>query len=204
MTNQEFIESISLEGEVWKIIPEWERYMVSNFGRIVALAVPYMQAGIPRCRKPQLIKPRLNNSKPSYYGVVLSDGNGYRKHQAVHRLVASVFIPNPNNYTIVNHKDENTHNNCADNLEWCTQQYNCNWGTHNERMAKTISETAYQRRKVIWLSLNNEYLGKFNSIKEAAEAAGVSHSAVSQCCRQKRDSLCGFKWMYQENYHTFA
>ena len=38
MTNEEFIQSIALEGEEWKTIPNWERYAVSSFGRIAALA----------------------------------------------------------------------------------------------------------------------------------------------------------------------
>ena len=42
----------------------------------------------------------------------------------LHRLVASVFIPNPNGYTEVNHKDGNKLNNCASNLEWCTRSMN--------------------------------------------------------------------------------
>jgi hypothetical protein len=32
--------------------------------------------------------------------------------------VAKIFIPNPNNYEIVNHKDEDKFNNCVENLEW--------------------------------------------------------------------------------------
>ena len=52
----------------------------------------------------------------------------------VHRLVAMAFIPIPNSYPQINHKDEVKNNNCVDNLEWCTEEYNANYGTRTERI----------------------------------------------------------------------
>lgn len=49
---------------------------------------------------------------------------GRRKKEYVHRLVAMAFIPNPNNYPCVNHKDGNKKNNIATNLEWVTYSQN--------------------------------------------------------------------------------
>lgn len=63
------------------------------------------------------VKPQDNGK--GYYRVSIGG-----KLQFVHRLVATKYVPNPNNLPQVNHKDGNKHNNCADNLEWVTNQQN--------------------------------------------------------------------------------
>lgn len=50
--------------------------------------------------------------------------DGTRKSFLVHRLVATAFIPNPDNLPEVNHKDKNTQNPNMNNLEWCTRKAN--------------------------------------------------------------------------------
>ena len=62
-----------------------------------------------------------------YYAIgLMSTRNGIHKSRSfsLHRLVAYEFIPNPENYPTVNHKDGNKLNPSVDNLEWCTQLYN--------------------------------------------------------------------------------
>ena len=204
MTTEEFINSIKLDGEEWRVIPNWERYAVSTFGRVASLGLPYIQNDILRCRKPQLMHPNLSHNNPPYLTVRLSNGNYKTKNFVVHRLVALTFMPNPDNLPFINHKDENSLNNNVNNLEWCTQQYNCNYGTHNQRMAETLRKTAYQKRKVVQLSLTGEYLNTFDCIKNAAKALGISHSSVSLCCRGRQPYLCGYKWMYLEDYNALV
>ena len=53
------------------------------------------------------------------------------------RVVAKVFVPNPENKPEVNHKEENPANNRADNLEWMTREENLNYGTRIQRMVET-------------------------------------------------------------------
>lgn len=202
MTNEEFIQSITLPGEEWRDVVGNSRYAVSSFGRVLAYSAPY-KCGTRIChRKPQLLKPILKNNNPPYYSVRLSDGRCNRFSILVHRLVATAFIPNPNNLPYVNHIDENSMNNRADNLEWCTQQYNCNYGTHNARMAKTISETAYQKTKVVQLSLSGDYIATFDSIKDAAETLGIQRASISICCRKPNRTGRGYKWMYLSDYES--
>ena len=67
-----------------------------------------------------------NNSK-GYARIGLSvtiNGKIERRRYSVHRLVATAFIPNPQNFPQINHKDLCKTNNSVDNLEWCDQSYN--------------------------------------------------------------------------------
>lgn len=199
-------------GEEWRVIPKWERYAVSSIGRVASLGEPYLCRGQVCRRAPQIIKPRSNGAEPGYLHVVLSDGKGHRKAFAVHRLVAMAFIPNPDNLPFINHKDEDKTNNSVfinpdgsvneekSNLEWCTQQYNCNYGTHNERMAKTLRETAYQRKQVVQLSQEGRLIAIYESIQEGADTLGISRMSISLCCQGKNKTGHGFKWMYLSDY----
>ena len=90
--------------------------------------------GIIREFKSKRVKQQTNSNKG--YKLICLNGKQY----LVHRLVASTFIPNPENYPQVNHKDENKTNNSVNNLEWCTNDYNCHYGTKNERISIQLSK----------------------------------------------------------------
>ena len=114
--------------EVWKDIKGYEnKYQVSNTGKIKALN--YRNTGKER-------EISMKNNK-GYYEVALWK-DSKRKMFLVHRLVAQMFIPNPDNLPQVNHIDENKTNNCVDNLEWCTQLYNNLYGTRLERVSNSL------------------------------------------------------------------
>jgi len=97
--------------EVWRFIEyigvKKEKYIINQKGDVKSLA---------RRKTVLLKKLKYSNGYHSY-----SLGIG---HIGVHRLVANAFLPNPNNYPIVNHKDGNKQNNCVSNLEWCSYSIN--------------------------------------------------------------------------------
>lgn len=105
----------------YKKIPNYEHYIINNKGNII------------NTKTGCILKPHLNTH--GYYKVELCK-NSIRKTFHIHRLVAELFVPNPNNYNVVNHKDETRTNNDANNLEWCTPKYNQNYGTSLIRMGK--------------------------------------------------------------------
>ena len=98
--------------EIWKIISDYPNYKVSNLGRVINI------------KKNKLMTLTKYNN---YYWVKLSNNN-HAKSIKVHRLVAQIFIINPDNLPCVNHRDEDTSNNRVDNLEWCNHEYNNTYG----------------------------------------------------------------------------
>ena len=113
--------------EVWKDIEGYEGlYQVSNLGRVKGIN-DYM-----KYKSGRILTQYLMDRGKGYYKVWLYK-NTKRKMCYVHRLVAQAFIPNPNNYPDINHKDENSRNNVVENLEWCTEAYNMSYGTLQDR-----------------------------------------------------------------------
>lgn len=112
---------ISTEKEEWRDIAGYEgKYQVSNLGRVKSLPKYSNSKGYLELRKEKILKPCFTGKYRNYPTVTFLDRKSYK----VHRLVAEAFIPNPNNYPIINHKDENPSNNRVDNLEWCDNAYN--------------------------------------------------------------------------------
>ena len=106
--------------EQWR---DFDKYKISNYGNVVN-----SKTGRP-------IKPHLNDA--GYPRVALCI-NGKRKNYKIARLVATLFIPNPDNLPEVNHKDENKLYSRVDNLEWCDRHYNVHYGTGLDRMIDKI------------------------------------------------------------------
>ena len=125
--------------EQWKkidILNLKYEYKVSNLGRVKSEDMESKTpTGYPAIRKGRILKPRKDGA--GYLRVALPIIDKGYKNFSVHRLVAQAFIPNPKKLPQVNHKDENKLNNNIDNLEWCTDEYNLNYGTRN----KSISES---------------------------------------------------------------
>lgn len=169
--------------EEWRPVVGYEgKYEVSNLGNVDAL--DFHRQGIRMALK----KIKLNDG---YIRVTLYK-NGKPKHHAVHRLVASAFISNPNNYPCINHKDENKQNNYVENLEWCTILYNNNFGTAPQRISEKNSFP------VIQMSMNDEIIAEYKSVKEAANETGASASSISAACRGELRKTFGYKWRYAD------
>lgn len=111
-----------MDREVWRWVVGYEgRYMVSNMGKVVS--VPCVQKrGSKSYHKPGITV--ADNDNGHGYRVLSLYSDGVQKQVTVHRLVATAFIPNPDNLPEVNHIDGNKQNNCVSNLEWVTRRQN--------------------------------------------------------------------------------
>jgi len=172
--------------EIWKDIPNYEGlYQVSNFGNVKSL-VGYDHSIKKYVKREKLLTPSIGE-----YKKIQLFKNKKRSTYYIHRLVAQSFIDNPNNYKIINHKDENKYNNSVDNLEWCTHKENINYGTKQERASKI--QTKYH---VLQYDLNDNLIRKWKNLREITLNTNYNKSYIIVCCQNKRKTAYGYKWAY--------
>lgn len=156
--------------EEWRPIKGYEGlYEVSSLGRVKSLN--YRGSGACKIFTG-------SPDKDGYLRTVLR--NPVKKYVRIHRLVAEAFIPNPTRLPLVNHLDEDKQNNCVDNLEWCTPQYNNDYSLSRKVIAKDFSG------KIVHI---------FKSTAEAGRS-GFNQRHVSQCCLGKEPHHKGLIWNY--------
>ena len=135
----------------------------------------------------------LNPNTQGYLKVSLwKDGKPTTK--PVHRLVAETFIPNPNNFSQVNHKDENKLNNNVDNLEWVSPREN-NLHYYQEIKKKVKEKKQFEKSiPVIQYDLQHNKIAEYNSMSQAHKATGVSVTQIARCIHKEVSSANGFIW----------
>ena len=116
--------------------------------------------------------------------------DGKPKTYYVHRLVASAFVENPNDYPEVNHIDVDRGNNSAENLEWCTSKYNKNYGRRAERFGRR------RGRLVVCLETGQV----FYSCGDAGRNMGIRREDIHACCTGYRNthSAGRYHWAFAD------
>ena len=172
--------------EVWKPIEGYEgRYEVSNYGRVKSYVIDKQNGKI------------INGvrSKLGYRVVRLYSCAGESRWYPIHRLVASAFIENPNDFKEINHKDEIKDHNWVGNLEWCDRGYNCNYGTKNARQAEALMCNPYTSMKVGSIDETGK-IEYFDSIGEAERQTGCSHSNIVRTLKGRTNHCGNRQWFY--------
>ena len=183
--------------EEWRDIKGYEgRYQVSNLGRVKALrrtVSGHNQHGEwTRTEPEQIMAQKLQNTDRLQVG--LRDAEGKRKTFYVYRLVAEAFVPNPDNLPTVNHKNEDHHDNRAENLEWMTKAENNRYGTHIQRSGEAL------RMSVEMLTDEGQHVAYFDSMSEAAEKSGCPLSSIHRCCYGRQETTNGYRFKFTTDF----
>lgn len=180
------------EGEIWKDIPGFPDYKVSNLGRVASYRNP---------NRPKLLRTFLNCY--GYYQACLSIGEPFKKGKtksktiAVHRLVALAFIPNPENKPCIDHRSTIKTDNRPENLHWVSYKENANNPItleHMDDVRPLIKEKCAHNVYVYDEELNE--LSAFTSTKDAAIEVNGNQGNISSCCMGSLPRYRGLIWSY--------
>lgn len=180
--------------EIWKDI----YYVDSISGELIDYRGKYQVSNTKKVKNKKtgrILKERFSEGYVSY----MLCKNGTEKQLKRSRIVAHMFIPNPDNLPFVNHKDETRTNDNPLNLEWCTAKYNSNYGTLNKRRSENMKEnknSAKNRKPVLQYTLDGIFLNDYESMQIAAEENMCEKSNIGACCRHKHKSAGGYRWEY--------
>ena len=182
-----------------KIIDYRGLYQISNLGRIKSLKRKYTTEN-------RILKYHKKNS--GYYYVDLCK-NSETKRFLIHRLVAIHFITNPNNLSQVNHKNENKEDNCVENLEWCTHEYNQKYGTKSKRQSEKIKGrkasddtklkmSKSRTKKIIQYDLNGNIIKIWSSTKDICQNLNFKYNSFKYYLegKSKKEYYENFIWKY--------
>lgn len=173
--------------EQWKPIKGFEDiYQVSNFGNVKALNYNHT-------RKEKRLK--IQKNKDGYRVVCLykkENGKDVKFQVKVARLVAQHFIPNPNNLPQVNHIDETRDNDNVANLEWCTSEYNLNYGSRRKKAIQS------KKKYINQYDLDGTFIAQWHGAKTIEKVLGFADTNIARCCKGKYKKAYGYIWRYAD------
>lgn len=163
------------ETEDWVVLDEYPHDKISRDGRIFSTWVKRLK--------------KLKIDGKEYRHVSITDIDGVEHKMFVHMLIAKAYIPNPRGLKFANHIDGDPSNNTVENLEW---------SNHNLNAQHAYDNGLNSSRKKVRQLEDGVVVGRFDSMAEAAEAVGVSASAISHCCCGDTGlkTAGGYSWEY--------
>ena len=187
-------------------------YQISNLGRVKSLSRTYYTYNYLKKEKIKITRKEkyMSYKKDSNdYMIVSLSRNGKTKAFTIHRLVASAFIPNPDNLPQINHINGIKTDNRVENLEWCTPSYNVEHSfktgirkmtSKQIKQAKENIKKAFEskRRKVYQLTPEGEVIKLWDSFTDIYKELHYSWGNIGQVCRGKQELAYGYKWKYKE------
>lgn len=180
--------------EIWKDIEGYSgKYQVSNQGNVRSFS---------RWSNGKILKGgKCGNPGPYRFVALVGEGRKDIKNCYIHRLVAEAFLENPNNYSEVNHKDGNTLNNVAENLEWCTHYYNMHHAFENGLIDHSLQRGKLHpsAKPIVQKTLTGEVVREWDCAQDAEREKGYLASSICNCCNHRKSykTAYGFVWEYK-------
>lgn len=171
-----------------KNIDGFDGYLVDDLGNVYSKKRKKEIMMVPHQQKTGYLLIGLRKNKKSYY-------------KLVHRLVAQVFIPNPENKREVNHKDGNPKNNCVSNLEWVSPAENIN---HSYKVLHRKGSMAgkYGKdnpfSKIVLQIKDNKVIAEYYGTNEAERQTGIFCTNIVRVCNGKQKHAGGYQWKYKD------
>lgn len=202
MTNEEFLRSVSLEGEEWRDVVGYEGiYKVSNKGRVASLSRTVDRKRYKFVCKPKLLKDRIG--KNGYSTITLCDEYNNQHPASIHYIVASAFIQNPNNYPCIDHINTIRNDNRVENLRWCTVSMNNLNPITRSKMSKSRTGKYFGSYKpVVGVNISDTKDIRFYKSTTETVKDGFCQRHVSSVCRGVRNKHKGYKWMFLSDYEN--
>ena len=160
-----------------KKIPEYELYWVSPKGKIFTYLRGFFEE----------FKLSINNRNGYAYVNLFNRKNNKHESHRFHRLIAKMFIPNPENKPVVNHIDGNKLNNNVSNLEWATISENTQHAFDNGLAKNDIGEQDSQSFPIDLIKDDNSII-HYGSCGEAQRITGISKSTFLHLARSGKHS----------------
>jgi len=156
-----------------KEILGFPRYLVTKCGKVYSKSA----------------KRYMSLRKNAGYEYVTLRNNNITKDIAIHTLVATAFLDNPNNLPVVNHKDYDRSNNNLENLEWCTYSENMkHFGSKNSK-------------PILKLDIKDKIIEEYSSIGEACKKNAIHSVLLNNLCKTGIVKN-GFKYQYKDIIKT--
>lgn len=133
-----------------KEIPDFIGYYASKEGDIYTTLKQGCRNRYNLNKRISPIKMKYRETKNGYLRVYLRrESTNKREDLYVHRIIAELFISNPNKYKQVNHKDCNRKNNSVNNLEWVTQKQNYQYALNNGSLVRDLKTGRYVNKNKV-------------------------------------------------------
>lgn len=174
-----------------KLITDTNNYYVSTTGDIYKLTSNNL-----------FLKIKLTHHPNGYMYTAFNTKEGTRITRRVHRLVALAFLPNPNNYDIVGHKDNNKSNNKVENLYWTTISENTKKAFDDKLAVNAKGYKDSQSHPVIIYDKNMKEINRMGSVRQCVKEYGVSCSTIIRHCNGeiKGKTRCGYYFRYDKSF----